>query len=74
MRFESSVVLDGTKTLHFIFQARFMFESSVVLDGTKTRGSMKQRSLAFESSVVLDGTKTTIIAAGTSRRLRVVLF
>ena len=34
--FESSVVLDGTKTLAKIKSSRKTFESSVVLDGTKT--------------------------------------
>ena len=35
--FESSVVLDGTKTSLVREDERIMFESSVVLDGTKTR-------------------------------------
>ena len=34
--FESSVVLDGTKTGKTLSAVRYMFESSVVLDGTKT--------------------------------------
>ena len=34
--FESSVVLDGTKTAGTEYGAYNMFESSVVLDGTKT--------------------------------------
>ena len=34
--FESSVVLDGTKTQEQFFPGRHWFESSVVLDGTKT--------------------------------------
>ena len=34
--FESSVVLDGTKTLMNSFLIKEAFESSVVLDGTKT--------------------------------------
>ena len=34
--FESSVVLDGTKTLRHITIREAAFESSVVLDGTKT--------------------------------------
>ena len=34
--FESSVVLDGTKTKKEFYYAIYMFESSVVLDGTKT--------------------------------------
>ena len=35
-RFESSVVLDGTKTMRFKISCTSWFESSVVLDGTKT--------------------------------------
>ena len=34
--FESSVVLDGTKTINSELISYEMFESSVVLDGTKT--------------------------------------
>ena len=34
--FESSVVLDGTKTRTWRHNGINMFESSVVLDGTKT--------------------------------------
>ena len=34
--FESSVVLDGTKTRVHYEDNKMLFESSVVLDGTKT--------------------------------------
>ncbi len=34
--FESSVVLDGTKTAFGMYLQHLPFESSVVLDGTKT--------------------------------------
>ena len=34
--FESSVVLDGTKTVAVMNVSLLQFESSVVLDGTKT--------------------------------------
>ena len=34
--FESSVVLDGTKTWEPLGASKVLFESSVVLDGTKT--------------------------------------
>ena len=37
-RFESSVVLDGTKTKVLTNKHINVFESSVVLDGTKTLG------------------------------------
>ena len=36
MSFESSVVLDGTKTFKNVTAFQALFESSVVLDGTKT--------------------------------------
>ena len=36
--FESSVVLDGTKTIMCQIAIKRGFESSVVLDGTKTMG------------------------------------
>ena len=39
MLFESSVVLDGTKTTVFQLRLHPGFESSVVLDGTKTKRS-----------------------------------
>ena len=56
--FESSVVLDGTKTTDEPVGQVHEFESSVVLDGTKTFISGSGYRLSFESSVVLDGTKT----------------
>ena len=56
--FESSVVLDGTKTRRFALLLSMVFESSVVLDGTKTTSLAICITLSFESSVVLDGTKT----------------
>ena len=37
--FESSVVLDGTKTGRVLRTSKGLFESSVVLDGTKTEYS-----------------------------------
>ena len=56
--FESSVVLDGTKTEMLIYMINHEFESSVVLDGTKTWQSAGWHTFWFESSVVLEGTKT----------------
>ena len=58
MQFESSVVLDGTKTAVPPAVVELLFESSVVLDGTKTDTRLALSSGGFESSVVLDGTKT----------------
>ena len=56
--FESSVVLDGTKTYFLANRLNVLFESSVVLDGTKTPPFVTFLMTEFESSVVLDGTKT----------------
>ena len=42
--FESSVVLDGTKTHNFEVKGYRLFESSVVLDGTKTHLIIKRLS------------------------------
>ena len=72
--FESSVVLDGTKTIASLISGIAGFESSVVLDGTKTPSSLSTCATWFESSVVLDGTKTLAVADSLMRRLRVVLF
>ena len=58
--FESSVVLDGTKTRAHAVMNVAMFESSVVLDGTKTDRVTYVYGEPFESSVVLDGTKTRL--------------
>ena len=57
-QFESSVVLDGTKTVERHEGSYIWFESSVVLDGTKTVRNINKQTTTFESSVVLDGTKT----------------
>ena len=61
-QFESSVVLDGTKTYEPSARQGVGFESSVVLDGTKTFQAISPCRSRFESSVVLDGTKTGIHA------------
>ena len=58
VEFESSVVLDGTKTHTTLNLPPDRFESSVVLDGTKTLSVFRLSDFTFESSVVLDGTKT----------------
>ena len=50
-RFESSVVLDGTKTAANATTLNERFESSVVLDGTKTKSFA--RTLRTSLRVVL---------------------
>ena len=42
MLFESSVVLDGTKTTNLEILFNSVFESSVVLDGTKTKSILER--------------------------------
>ena len=42
LQFESSVVLDGTKTNSLITVFYIKFESSVVLDGTKTESVLPE--------------------------------
>ena len=59
--FESSVILEGTKTERHGCKSLFLFESSVILEGTKTFDKWLYTSLAFESSVILEGTKTYIL-------------
>ena len=56
--FESSVILQGTKTKARACPALCAFESSVILQGTKTGGCSGGAGEKFESSVILQGTKT----------------
>ena len=57
-RFESSVILEGSKTELLCFTQRIQFESSVILEGSKTQGYSLLLSEWFESSVILEGSKT----------------
>ena len=72
--FESSVILEGSKTVCPFKREAFRFESSVILEGSKTRSGHSKMACQFESSVILEGSKTTGISVVTSTRLRVVLF
>ena len=58
LRFESSVILNGSKTEFLCFFHCLMFESSVILNGSKTLWDMEYQSIPFESSVILNGSKT----------------
>ena len=58
LRFESSVILYGSKTLGSVASAMQTFESSVILYGSKTASEAEQGSRLFESSVILYGSKT----------------
>ena len=58
LKFESSVILQGTKTIPQGSCTVHQFESSVILQGTKTTAPARYTSTLFESSVILQGTKT----------------
>ena len=60
LRFESSVILNGSKTNATTGQQKPQFESSVILNGSKTYPLRKWRNYLFESSVILNGSKTNI--------------
>ena len=57
-RFESSVILEGSKTARSFFSAAKVFESSVILEGSKTNLFTCFVARSFESSVILEGSKT----------------
>ena len=56
--FESSVILEGSKTYKSIFDLIDVFESSVILEGSKTSITAGIVCRTFESSVILEGSKT----------------
>ena len=56
--FESSVILEGSKTGPFPSRPCTSFESSVILEGSKTSGGVPMIARWFESSVILEGSKT----------------
>ena len=58
MRFESYVILYGTKTLFLCPIVKQWFESYVILYGTKTITFFCNIKWMFESYVILYGTKT----------------
>ena len=45
--FESSVILEGTKTSNLILSIGSPFESSVILEGTKTIAEVKSSSYSL---------------------------
>ena len=57
-QFESSVILEGSKTGVNEFATLPAFESSVILEGSKTITGVKTPRHSFESSVILEGSKT----------------
>ena len=56
--FESSVILNGSKTHPAEFRRLQAFESSVILNGSKTPVLCVTVIPKFESSVILNGSKT----------------
>ncbi len=56
--FESSVILNGSKTRLSYTIGLPVFESSVILNGSKTMLYMTGNGCRFESSVILNGSKT----------------
>ena len=58
LRFESSVILNGTQTLKSLSFFSSSFESSVILNGTQTWSLFRSTQTLFESSVILNGTQT----------------
>ena len=64
LKFESSVIYEGTKTLRYPFFLSDMFESSVIYEGTKTQVNGRIYNGGFESSVIYEGTKTPRLQSG----------
>ena len=58
LRFESSVILQGSKTENDNYRTVGKFESSVILQGSKTNKMFGTNITEFESSVILQGSKT----------------
>ena len=56
--FESSVILEGSKTSARTQCKGGRFESSVILEGSKTVVVVFLLRFRFESSVILEGSKT----------------
>ena len=74
LRFESSVILEGSKTNFSNEDLAYLFESSVILEGSKTVPLLIQLASMFESSVILEGSKTVQRRDMLDMGLRVVLF
>ena len=72
--FESSVILEGSKTGGKLQFHVYLFESSVILEGSKTIEINTSECIMFESSVILEGSKTLPDKLLYRRGLRVVLF
>ena len=62
VKFESSVILWGSKTSNNLIFSTSPFESSVILWGSKTPQEAGTPQQMFESSVILWGSKTVPLA------------
>ena len=58
LRFESSVIFNGTQTELTVSLNATLFESSVIFNGTQTDKSTFEVGYMFESSVIFNGTQT----------------
>ena len=58
LRFESSVILEDSKTKVLTNIKKYVFESSVILEDSKTIKLNKMPKVVFESSVILEDSKT----------------
>ncbi len=71
-KFESCVILEGSKTVQTDDNIKYWFESCVILEGSKTVGQGQALPNRFESCVILEGSKTNSINPLEATRLRVV--
>ena len=72
LRFESSVISYGDKTIDKKSTTVIMFESSVISYGDKTSHGIDWMERRFESSVISYGDKTLIVSSIARFSLRVV--
>ena len=72
LRFESSVIFNGTQTSSPQKQSMFTFESSVIFNGTQTQIKVYSDLMLFESSVIFNGTQTVYCNLQATMCLRVV--
>ena len=62
LRFESSVISNGSKTVEIQFKQGQSFESSVIPNGSKTAFLRDNAIILFESSVIPNGSKTSNVS------------
>ena len=72
LRFESSVIFNGTQTIKLACHMDHVFESSVIFNGTQTLTKRDNKMNQFESSVIFNGTQTSLNNSFVDPGLRVV--